>query len=361
MYLSAVPLMAFNRMFPRPARWMPLVGLLIMCFALAMSSFSTTVTHLIVTQGVFYGIGGGIAYIPCILYMDEWFVKRKGLAYGIMWSGAGLSGVALPLLLEHFLDAYGYKTTLRIWSGMLFGLTAPLAYFLKPRVPVPATTRPRPISFSFVLSPMFAIYQLTNIIEATGFFLPGIYLPSYARDSLDAGAFPSALTILLNNVASVVGCIAMGWLSDRFHVTTCLMVSTVGATVGTFLIWGFANSLGVLYVFSIVYGIFAGSFTSAWAGIMKEVASHGSIASTASGTQRNSDMYPPMVIGVLASGRGIGNVVSGPLSELLMKSRSWEGDAVGGYGSGYGSLIVFTGVTAFAGGASFLCRRVGWL
>jgi hypothetical protein len=37
------------------------------------------------TQGVLYAIGGSIAYAPCVIYMDEWFVKRKGLAFGIMW------------------------------------------------------------------------------------------------------------------------------------------------------------------------------------------------------------------------------------------------------------------------------------
>jgi hypothetical protein len=57
-----------------------------MCVALALSSFSTTTTHLIVTQGIFYAIGGNLAYLPCIIYMDEWFVKKKGLAFGIMWA-----------------------------------------------------------------------------------------------------------------------------------------------------------------------------------------------------------------------------------------------------------------------------------
>lgn len=67
---------------------------------------------------------------PCILYMDEWFVKRKGLAYGIMWSGTGLAGLILPLLMEHLLGTYGYQSALRIWAVALFLLTVPLAYFM---------------------------------------------------------------------------------------------------------------------------------------------------------------------------------------------------------------------------------------
>lgn len=60
-------------------------GLIIMCLALGLSSLSKTVGQLIVTQGVFYAIGGALCYSPAITFMDEWFVKRKGVAFGIMW------------------------------------------------------------------------------------------------------------------------------------------------------------------------------------------------------------------------------------------------------------------------------------
>lgn len=85
MYLTAPLTLGVCRLYARWARWTPIMGLLIMCAALAGSSFATTVPQLIATQGVLYAIGGGIAYSPCILYLDEWFVRRKGLAYGIMW------------------------------------------------------------------------------------------------------------------------------------------------------------------------------------------------------------------------------------------------------------------------------------
>lgn len=39
-----------------------------------------------------FGFGGSLAYCPCTLYTDEWFVRGKGLAYGIVWSAAGFGG-----------------------------------------------------------------------------------------------------------------------------------------------------------------------------------------------------------------------------------------------------------------------------
>lgn len=112
MYLGGFPALILNRMYPRWARYSPLIGLLILCGGLCVSAWATTVTQLIITQGVVYGFGGAIAYTPCTMYIDEWFVKRKGLAYGIMWSGTSLAGVILPLLLERLLVSYGYQTSM---------------------------------------------------------------------------------------------------------------------------------------------------------------------------------------------------------------------------------------------------------
>ncbi|KAI8633800.1 major facilitator superfamily domain-containing protein [Xylariaceae sp. FL1651] len=235
MYLTAPIIMGCCRAFGRWTRWTPLLGLFTMSVSLALSSFATTTTHLILAQGIFYGLGGGIAYCPCIVYMDEWFVKRKGLAYGIMWSGTGLAGVVLPLLMEWLLTTLGFRNTLRLWAGLLFVLTAPLALFVKPRLPPSATSHIKPFNLRFVLTPVFLLYQTANIVESMGFFLPGIYLPTYARSILGAASISAATTILLVNVASVFGCIAMGWFIDRLHVTTCILLSTIGATVGVFL------------------------------------------------------------------------------------------------------------------------------
>lgn len=272
-----------------------------------------------------------------------------------MWSGTGIAGVVLPLLLQSLLGSIGFRNTLRLWAGVLFLLAAPLSIFIKPRLPPSATSRVAPFNLRFLVTPAFVVYQAANIVEATGFFLPSIYLPTYARGALGAASLAAATTILLVNVASVFGCVAMGWFTDKFHVTTCILLSTVGATVSVFVIWGLSSSLGPLYFFCVAYGLFAGSFTSAWPGIMREITQKSQASS-------EGQVDPNMVFGFLNAGRGVGNVVAGPLSETLIRSSLWTGGtAAYGYSSGYGSLIVFTGVTAFLGGASFIWRRLGLL
>lgn len=70
---------------PRLKLWAAPLGFAIMCVALSMSSFASNTSHLILSQGIAYGVGASLAYAPTIIFMDDWFVRRKGLAFGIMW------------------------------------------------------------------------------------------------------------------------------------------------------------------------------------------------------------------------------------------------------------------------------------
>jgi hypothetical protein len=83
-------------------------------------------------------------------------------------------------------------------------------------------------------------------------------------------------------------------------------------------------------------------------------------------TQIKRDSSPSLdtglVFGLLAGGRGIGNVISGPLSTVLLQSGSL-GDSSGlsgntGYETQYGTLILFTGITALFGGWSWMWRYI---
>jgi MFS family permease len=186
------------------------------------------------------------------------------------------------------------------------------------------------------------------IVESLGYFLPSIYLPTFAR-SLGLSPAIGSLLIALLNGAAVFATIIMGMLCDRFHVTTVILLSTIGATISVFVFWGLSTAYPLLCIFAVLYGFFAGGFVSTNAGVMKMV------------KRQDQSADVGMLLGVIRAGRGIGSVLSGPLSEQLLRGRIWEGKAGLGYGSGFGSLIVFTGVTAAVGGLSFLGKRLGWI
>lgn len=65
--------------------WLATIGLVMMCLSLAAASYATTIAQLALTQGVMYGVGGCLAFTPAIIFTSEWFVKRRGFAFGLVW------------------------------------------------------------------------------------------------------------------------------------------------------------------------------------------------------------------------------------------------------------------------------------
>lgn len=153
----------------------------------------------------------------------------------------------------------------------------------------------------------------------------------------------------LINAATVVGAIVIGFMADKYHVTTAILISCIGAVAAVFLFWSFAIYQSIFFIFAILYGVFAGGFSSTWAGCAKPL------------RERYPGTETGMVIAVFSAGKGIGSVISGPLSEALVSGDSWKGKAAFAFGSGYGSLIVFTGVTAAFTGSSWCGRQFGLL
>ncbi|KAF2877389.1 major facilitator superfamily domain-containing protein [Massariosphaeria phaeospora] len=346
MYMDVIVMFVILKYFPKFRVWATPIGLVIMCLALGLGSLSTKISHLIITQGILYAIGGGLAWTPILFYIEEWWVRRRGFAYGATMAGLGLSGAILPVVLEWLLHRYGFRTTLRVCALSFVALNFPILFFFKPRLPLSQTAQSRGLDMSFWKSSNYLILQSGNIIQSVGFFLPAIYMPTYAR-SLGASSLESIVTVILLNGAAFFGSLIMGVAVDKYHVTTCLFVSAMGSTVAVFLLWGLATSLAPLYVFCIVYGAFGGCQSSSWSAIIRDTREK----------KRGADSG--MVFACLSVGKGVGNLCSGPLSEALLHAGPWKAGMA--YGTGYGPLIACTGITALLGGWSFAARRIGWL
>lgn len=130
MYLDLIIVFALLKTWPRLQRWATAGGLFVMCLALALSSFATKTTDLIITQGVIYAIGGSFAYSPCILYMDEWFAKRIGLAYGKLTLIHSASYTSFSDAFRHHV---GWHRTCRRGSSPCYGMV--VAYLRFPDNP----------------------------------------------------------------------------------------------------------------------------------------------------------------------------------------------------------------------------------
>ncbi|OTB01380.1 hypothetical protein M426DRAFT_220371 [Hypoxylon sp. CI-4A] len=322
------------------------VGTVTLCLAILASAFATTVWQLLLTQGILYGVSASVVNTVTIQFLNEWFIERKGLAFGIQESGAAMGGIIIPVLMTWGLDKFGHKYMLLIWFAAVAILSIPALYYLRERV----TPRPEPTSafglssLGFVATPIFAILQAGNLFNGLANFLPGIHLPSFAA-RFGASPLSSAAVLSLYNVASVIGAISTGHLVDRYHVSATLLLLSLGAAAAVLLAWGFAANFGALCGFAFLYGIFAGGWSSTWVGIGLEI------------RKRSPHADLGVLWGFAAAARGVGSIASGPISEKLIaegadRTAWWPRS----YGTSYGVLILFTGAMLVLGGIGSAAR-----
>lgn len=116
LYLLSPVIFTLLTRYPRLQYYCAPLGLVITVLGSLLSSFSVQVWHLIATQGVMCAIGNGLLFSPSSLYLDQWFLRRKGLAIGIMWAAKSITGVVLPFIASACLNKFGSSTTLRAWT-----------------------------------------------------------------------------------------------------------------------------------------------------------------------------------------------------------------------------------------------------
>ena len=106
--------------------------------------------------------------------------------------------------------------------------------------------------------------------------------------------------------------------------------------------------MALLVLFSVTFGFFAGGYSATWGGVINE------LEREAAG--RNEAIDPGMVYGLLNGARGIGYVSGGLVGVPLLKAGLGGMGGGFGYGTTYGPLIVFTGLSSVFGGWGVLWR-----
>jgi len=263
--------------------------------------------------------------------VNEWWVARRGFAYGFITGASGASGVAYPFILEALLARYGYRTTLRSLAVATALLTLPLLPFFKGRLPPsPSNTLAR-TDWTFVRKPLFWLYAASTIAQSLGFYLPGLYLPSYAS-ATGFGPRIGALLIAVMSIAQVLGQFTYGHLSDgRWPLNTLLLSSSLVAAIASLTLWGLARSLAPLILFAVIYGFFAYAYLA---------------MRMRMGTATSADPNAAFAsFCILSSVQGVGNVLAGPISGALLGPVLNFGD----YGHlQYKPMVIFTGCTMVA-------------
>ncbi|KAJ7121120.1 major facilitator superfamily domain-containing protein [Mycena epipterygia] len=347
-YCSASVINPIAARYPHHRRKAMWLGAVLCCGSLFAASYVTEASP----SGVVYAIGGFLLYLPCMAYMSEWFVARRGMANGILFAGTGAGGVILPLVLPPLISAYGSSKTLRILAIAIAILLFPLLPFVKGRLPQTRAHIHGPAprgAADWMKQKSFWAFIAVNTLQGFAYFVPITYLPTFAND-LHITSSNSAVTLAMLNVGSVVSRLAIGYLSDKVNPWILALSTLLTTSVTTFILWGvLSHSLAGLLAFGVVYGGVAGGWSSLWTGFVRPLAKEDPAMSTT-------------LYGYLLLSRGIGSIVSTPISaKLYSQPHNVTGDVQNiGFNVGegrFGTMIIYVG-TCFAGAAGI--SALGW-
>lgn len=109
-----------------PRKLFPL-GAILLFFGLLAAGQISAKWHLYLFFGVFISIGINIlSYAPHMSIIPRWFIRKRGLASGVVASGIGLGAMVLVPFNERLIDVLGWRSAFLVLAGLTLCILIPM-------------------------------------------------------------------------------------------------------------------------------------------------------------------------------------------------------------------------------------------
>ncbi|GAA6017007.1 hypothetical protein JCM11491_006127 [Sporobolomyces phaffii] len=255
------------------ARNCAVVGSLLLGLGPLLGSFCTrSLVGLALTEGVMFGLGESLLFFASATLPSSYFLRRRNLATGIAYSGGGIGGAVLSIIVGQLLKKLTIAWTLRAYALILTGVSLPAALIIKSRLPrQPFRTGARIFDFNLFKDPSFCFLLAGTSIGVFPLFVPPFFLPLYGG-SIGLGKSTSSYLLAGYNLASAAGRIVFGIFADaKLGSLNSLILCLGSVSMSMWLIWPFATSLPPLVVFAVANGFCAGGMFSLIPGVVSSM------------------------------------------------------------------------------------------
>ena len=117
-------------------KWVIVVGSCFISTGLVLMNFITSQWAYYLVWGVIIATGTNLALTIAVdKALADWFIKKRGLAFGIRFVLIGIFGVIVLPIVTWLVTTQGWRTTCLIWAGVMFAGVPLSWYFVKQRRP----------------------------------------------------------------------------------------------------------------------------------------------------------------------------------------------------------------------------------
>jgi MFS family permease len=253
-----------------------LIGAAGVAVGFVLAGMSDGIVSFTLVHGLLLGfVGCSATFAPLVADTSLWFVKRRGIAVAICASGNYLAGAVWPPIVQHFVEAVGWRQTY-IGLGIFSALALPpLALLMRARAPAlvaagPSLRGASPSTRPFGLSMNAAqtLLCIAGLACCTAMAMPQVHIVAYCGD-LGFGAARGAQMLSLMLGCGIVSRVVSGAICDRIGGLRTLLLGSVLQGLSLLLFLPF-DSLASLYVIAALFGLFQGGIVPSYAIIVRE-------------------------------------------------------------------------------------------
>ncbi|KAK3187171.1 hypothetical protein K4F52_004075 [Lecanicillium sp. MT-2017a] len=245
--------------------------------SLICASFATKMWHLFLTQGVLFGFGMGLMFVPSVSIVPQWFTTRRSLANGFSACGSGLGGLVYSFAAGALIKQHGLAWAFRVLGIIAFVANTICIILIKDRNKAIGSTH---LAFdtSLFKRPEYLLLLAYGWFSMLAYIVLIFSLANYANEiGLDASQ--ASLISAFFNLGQGVGRPFVGYFSDQTGRINMSGLMTFLAAAFSLAIWINAKVYGVLIFFSIICGTVAGTFWATIAPVTAEVVGLKDVAS----------------------------------------------------------------------------------
>jgi MFS family permease len=326
----------FNKsiMYYLKPRNIMLIGSVLMSLGLIMTGFCTELYQFILSQGLLFGVGSSLLYLPPVVCAPFYFNRHRAIAMGILFSGTGFGGLAMANISRYLIGVIGWQWCVRILGFMNLILTI-IASFLvvEPKV---NNFRTNNKLFNFRQLGSWKVFLVIfgGLLQSAGYLIPLIYMSKYAR-TLNFSYNQGALFIGLNNAINACFKILLGYVGDRVGRMNTIITCSVLSAVTIFALW-MVNARDAYISFVVFYGVFSGVIISLLPTCLVELF----------GVVNYQSMS-----GLMYFSRGVGSMLGSPLAGLMIANQ-------GLHASDYKNPIIYNGVLLLSSAVCLVAVRL---
>jgi MFS family permease len=251
-----------------------MISALMLCVGYVVAAQATGLWSFMVAQALVIGmLGTATTFGPLIADVSHWFRKRRGIAVAIVASGSYVAGTIWPPILQHAIDAWGWRQTY-IGVGIFCVLTMlPLALCLRRRARVDDGTVPmsaRDMADTLRMSPatLQVLLVIAGLACCIAMSMPQVHIVAYCAD-LGYGPARGAEMLSLMLGFGVVSRLVSGLIADRIGGLGTLLLGS-GLQCLALLFYLPFDGLTPLYIVSALFGLSQGGIVPSYALIVRD-------------------------------------------------------------------------------------------